>query len=330
LLRSEEFDNAVWGKTASSITANTTTSPDGTANADTYLQNASGFSRLTSPTFTFIANTDYTLSLYLKNIDAVRFSIVMLSDLSTSSWFNLETYTLESSSGSMSEAKIISVGNNWYRLTAKITYAITTDTAFYYRLSTSTSVNSIDFSKSVYLWGAQLELGAYPTSYIPTTTAAVTRIADAFSRNNIFTNGLITSSGGTWFVEFRNNVAYQRDANNGVFLGENTFINSGNQLTIRNGVLNGAVRLSIFKYISGVGTPLFTTATNTVKIAIKWNGTSADVFVNGIKEVSATAFTATNMENLIGNGASVPLFIQQMALYPSPIPDTDCQLLTTL
>jgi hypothetical protein len=58
----------------------------------------------------------------------------------------------------------------------------------------------------------QMELGAYATSYIPTTSASVTRNADVISRGNIFTNGLITANGGTWFVELRNNIPRIRDA----------------------------------------------------------------------------------------------------------------------
>jgi cytochrome c-type biogenesis protein CcmE len=139
---------------------------------------------------------------------------------------------------------------------------------------------------------------------------------------------LITSSGGTWFVELRGNLVYTRDAfSEGIRIADvSTGANNG--FEIRNG--GGVANLAINKRISSAGTTLFLTSTSTVKIAIKWNGTTADVFVNGTKQVSATAFTTTNMEFLACGSADVPKFIQSMALYPSPLSDTDCTTLTTL
>jgi hypothetical protein len=63
---------------------------------------------------------------------------------------------------------------------------------------------------------------------------------------------------------------------------------------------------------------------------MKWNGSTADVFVNGTKVVSATSFTATNMEFLNGQGTDVPKFISQMDLFPTPLTDAECIALTTL
>jgi hypothetical protein len=174
----------------------------------------------------------------------------------------------------------------------------------------------------------QWELGPYSTTYIPTTTASVTRIADSFSRNNIYTNNLISASGGTWFVELRNNIAYTRDTIGALWIGDNSTSSTlGNAFNIRSG---GSGRLPIGKTVSSSFTSLYTTLTDNVKIAIKWDGTTADVFVNGTKVVSATAFTATNMEFLYGQGTDVPKFIQAMALYSTPLSDTDCTTLTTL
>ena len=174
----------------------------------------------------------------------------------------------------------------------------------------------------------QMELGAYATTYIPTTTATVTRIADSFSRNNIFTNGLITSSGGTWFVELRGNLSVTNSTTDrGVFVADTT-AGVTNALAIRR---LSAGRNQIIKVILGTSTNLFTTTTDTVKIAIKWNGTTADVFVNGTKVVSATVFATTIMENLGTRASEEPYqFIQQMALYPSPLSDSDCIQITTL
>ncbi len=186
--------------------------------------------------------------------------------------------------------------------------------------------NTYDFT--IRIAAAQVELGAYATTWIDTTNAAATRLVDTFTRNNIYTNGLISASGGTWYVELRNNVGYTRDTFTvGLFISDTTNITSNN-INIRNGG-GGAVRLSINKVIAGVSTALYMTTTNTVKLAIKWNGTSADIFENGVKVISATSFTPTIMENLGFNLGQVPNFIQAMALYPTPLSDADCTALTT-
>jgi hypothetical protein len=181
---------------------------------------------------------------------------------------------------------------------------------------------SYDFT--VRIAAPQLELGAYATTWIDTTNAAATRLADSFTRNNIYTNGLISASGGTWYIELRNNVAYVRDASSsGLSLDAGALSNG---LAIRN---TATGRLAIQKFVAATATLLYTTTTDTTKIAIKWNGTSCDVFANGTKVVTASSFTLTVMENLGLTSGQVPYFIQAMALYPTPLSDSDCITLTT-
>jgi hypothetical protein len=175
----------------------------------------------------------------------------------------------------------------------------------------------------------QMELGAYATSYIPTTSASVTRNADVISRGNIFTNGLVTAAGGTWFVDLRNNIARTRDgAFNGViYLGDSSNAVTGSCFRFWGATSS---RFIIQKFISGINTPLFTTTTDNCKIAIKWNGTTADIFQNGVKVVSATAFTATSLNFLGGGAEQLPANINSMALFQNPLTDGQCIALTTL
>ena len=173
----------------------------------------------------------------------------------------------------------------------------------------------------------QVESGAYVTSYIPTVGSTVTRNADIISRSDIFTNGFITSAGGTWFVELNNNVSLVRDAfSYGLYI--NTLVNGdGNGLGVRS---PASGRFTIGKVSAGVDMPIYTTLTDTVKIAIKWNGVTADVFVNGVKVVVATAFTTTNMQFLRGNVTDTPRYIKSTILFPTPLTDLECSTLTTL
>ena len=324
-LYSEQFDNASWTKGNTTVTANSTTAPDGTNTADTLTDNS------TSSTH----NLDigglvgvYTFSVYAKKGTSNYVGLYSSSALQGVYW-NLDTGAFSANINvAPTSSSITSVGNGWYRCSISVT---TTSTATF-RVLMSNNGSSFIYAgtgQTIYLWGAQLEAGAYPTTYIPTTTSATaTRVADSFSRNNIYTNGLISASGGTWFVELRNNVAYTRDASiNSLFVAD-TNVGSTNGFVFRNqGSANS--RLFLAKRVAGAETTIYQTTTDTAKIAIKWNGTTCDVFANGTKVTSASSFTTTLMEFLIGNGNDVPKFIQQMALFNYPLSDSDCQLLTT-
>jgi hypothetical protein len=330
-LRSEEFNNASWVKAGVTITQNTTISPDGTTDGDTFAGNGALGAHEATQSINFVNGTTYTLSIYAKkNTNNFIQLIGGGAAFGLNVWANFDLNSgLVGSVGTSTTASIVNAGNGWYRCVISATATATSSAnivALLINSSTSLRGELNSLSTSIFLWGAQLEAGAYATTYIPTTTASATRIVDAFTRDNIYTNNLITSSGGTWFVEIVNNIAYTRDAaSQGIAIGDSS-------TTIDNGFLivnTGTGRQVIQKIILGIATDLYTTLTGTVKIAIKWNGTTADVFVNGTKQVTATAFTTTIMEFLNCFTTDVPKFIQQMALYPTPLSDTDCQLLTT-
>jgi len=316
---SEEFNNAAWLASEVTINPNVATSPSGVINADKFIPTTANATHQIRRTG--LTSAAYTASIYAKADGETTFSI-WLRSASVFAVFDLSNGTITSTSVSV-VATITSVGNGWYRCTA---YDPTPGTTLnIYGRSGSAFVGN--GTSGILFWGAQLEAGAYPTSYIPTTSASVTRNADVISRGNIFTNGLITSSGGTWFVDLSNNLSLIRDVySTGLFVGDTT--GAANSLAIRNAG-GAANRLAIQKFIASIPTTLFTTTTSNVKIAIKWNGATADVFVNGVKVVTATAFTTTAMQFLSHIAPiDVPKNINSMALFPTPLTDTQCIALT--
>ena len=346
-LYSEQFATAnSYSFRQATVSNNTTetTAPDGTTNADKIFPDSSTnlhqiFSNDSPNTISFTSGTTYTQTVFAKlgnGSQGQRLQMLFSSGRFTSlpyANFNLQSGTVTATGGS-GTATITALSNGWYRCSITATCNSTGNGGgvFMGLITTDTAIREESFagntSHFIYAWGAQMELGAYPTTYIPTTTASATRVADSFSRNNIYTNGLITSSGGTWFVELRGNLGYTRDgASSGLYLDTNA---NGQSTGIAFLAPSSGGRMRIWKVTSGSFATLYNTTTDTTKIAIKWNGTTADVFANGTKVVSATSFTATNMEYIGARIQDVPYFIQAMALYPTPLSDTDCTTLTTL
>jgi hypothetical protein len=220
--RSQEFDNNTgFQKNLSSVSANTTTAPDGTLTADTWTGDGTLGIHFLAQTASATSGVAYTQSVFAKKGTNNFIQILGTTGIyDSNSWANFD---LENGAvgnvGISAKATITDFGNGWYRctMTATATSTASGNGFFLWLITSATSAraetNSLE--TSVYLWGAQLEAGAYPTSYIPTTTATVTRNADVINRDNIYTNNLITAAGGTWFVHLINNTAFTADSNIG-------------------------------------------------------------------------------------------------------------------
>lgn len=327
--------NAItWDKISTIITPNAINAPNNVLEGSLVTAQP-----LTTTAHLFYRNITFNLSIYTfgcffkkANTDLVQ--INMGSQFGNCyANFNLTSGTVVKVIGCT--AGVQSFSNGWYYCyIVSPTPTLAGAQSFIFALIDSPLANQnpqfTSAGESVYAWGAQLEQGAYPTSYIPTIASTVTRNADILSKSNIYTNGYITSAGGTWFVELNNNFSLIRDiASRGISISDNITNFSGNAFYIRNGSTTSQ-RLTITKYIEGVSSVFYLTTTDTVKIAIKWNGATADIFVNGVKVISATAFTTTNMEFLNGGGQDVPKYIKSTMLFPTPLTDTECINLTTL
>jgi hypothetical protein len=295
LTYSEDFTNASWAKNDTTLSENSTISPDGTLDASTIsLSNSNSSLRRA----VVLGSGTYTFSFYVKKLSTTSGATMRL----------------------LSVVDTLSVSLNFTPTEQWVRYS--------YTFTAVTSVTQVQLRAqnligNVAVWGAQLEAGAYPTTYIPTTSASVTRNTDTFTLSNVFTNNMISSAGGTWFVDLRNNTAKIRDNAGGMYLG----VDANNCFRIRN-ISAALLRFTIDKNIAGISTNLFTTTTDDVKLAIKWNGTTGDVFVNGVKVVTATAFTFTALQDLISS-AGIPFYINSMALYNTPISDAECIQITT-
>lgn len=331
LLQSEDLTTGSWVKSDVTATANSIVAPDGNTTADTLTATATtGVHNVQNGSHTA---TTTTASIYAKKGTHNFLQIYSGTSSQAFANFNLNTGVV-GTFGTLATSSIQNVGNGWYRCIVTIT-SPSSGSTFRWALVTSASAVYAESwtatgSENLYLWGGQVEAGAYATTYISTGAATATRVGDYFRRSNIRTNGLISASGGTWYVELRGNVSLTAEfATSGFWLGTNLFTdNSNGTIYFRQG--GGSQRTGIWKYEGGIGSVMYSTTTDTVKLAIKWNGTTADIFANGTKVVTATSFTATNMEFLAiaSTGIGRTFFIQTMALYPTPISDADCEVLT--
>lgn len=193
LLWSEAFDNAVWSKSGATVTADAVVSPDGNNTADKLVENTADSQHLVAASFSGAASTTFTFSFFVKSAGrSVLFSI-QDSAGGMQAAFNLDTEEsiLLIGTGTTPfvnrSSSIKPVGGGWYLVTCTGASSSTTGHAVSIQAADATKVQPFnvylgDGTSGIYIWGAQIEAGSFPASYIKTEASQVTRSADNCSR----------------------------------------------------------------------------------------------------------------------------------------------------
>lgn len=217
LTYSSDLTNAAWVKTQASVSVSSAICPDGSVGACVIIPNTSSVSHTVgSATIAAGGSETYTASVLVKaaGYSQIRVRVADSVGLLTGPVYDVATESFISDSGVVTKLK-----NGWY----KISVSATTDPAAtwinlqVWIYSAGTSVFAGDGTSGIYVWGAQLELGAYPTSTIPTTTVAVTRAADTADISTL--SPWYNASAGTMLIDSTSRQATTGTTRFGVSIG---------------------------------------------------------------------------------------------------------------
>ena len=205
-LQSEDI-TTTWSAVRATLTANTTTAPDGNTTADKLNDDSSGGtgSVYVRQDITVLAGTKYTASVFLK-ADQLAFAALRAFnyDGGTSGiqHFGLSGDGSLGTASNLDDSSITKYPDGWYRCSITWTQGAA-DTSFSFIIYVADSISSfnvdLDGTSSIFVWGAQVETGPIATSYMPTTTGSVTRVKDDINLTSA--SSLIGQTEGTLYVE---------------------------------------------------------------------------------------------------------------------------------
>jgi len=246
------------------------------------------------------------------------------------------TVVTGSSADSNRAASIESYGNGWYRcrFTATCDNGGTGVGVIPILITASGDIRIPSFTgvtgDVLYGWGGQVETGAIPTSYIPTTTGSATRAADVCSVSGV--SGYIGQTEGTIYAE--------------VDVRQNSLINvqlitlwttapnrlqifiDGNRKIVFQAVLNGSV---VFQF-----TPNDVLTNGIYKIALGYQSGNSALYLNGVSiSQSTTTYTVPPCSNInlgsnAGSSAQLNDRLRAAAIYTTRLSNDQLASLTRL
>jgi hypothetical protein len=336
LLQSGAFETASWTLTNVTVTANNIAGPDNLSTADAVFETtATGTHGVSQSVSKSGASLTFSYSVFIKPNGRDWAQITISSGGNgVIKYFNVTTGALGSSviagtGFALVDSKIRLAANGFYRCELIVSTDAATSLTVTTRTATADGTASFagDVTKGVFLYGAQLEAGSYATSYIPTTTATVTRNGDAVTALTGVSD-LIGQTEGTLYFE-------------GSSFADGTY----KQISLSDGTINNRVTISfnntnkIHAHIfSGGATSAtientgFTTGT-TYKVAIVYRNNYAALFVDGVKIGEDLVFTVPSSMSKISltDGGTGSVFYgegEALMLIKTALSDADAISLT--
>jgi hypothetical protein len=353
LLYSEQFDNAGWSKSGSTITANTTVSPDGTTNADSLVEDGGISGHRIAQTYTGVSTSTYTTTFFAK-LSGRSWARVLIDDNGGSgadAFFDLSSGVVGTVSalgvGSLVSASITPAGNGWYRcsLTCKPSAVSTGSVRSYISGSTGNTVGTYlgtNGLTSLFLYGAQLEAGAFATSYIFTVASTVTRAVDVALMTGTNFSSWYNQSEGTIIAQFVATTTGVNSTGGNAFpfvyeIDSSAASNSSHQLVLSAGYGPGwrasTSILGVDQAALGAAMPLGNASVRKIAYAYQTNNFAASA--NGGTVSTDTSGTLPSPDRIgIGcqnsdGGNPLTGYIRTLTYYSSRLTNAQLQALTT-
>lgn len=207
LTYSSDFASAAWAKSGVIVPSDRFAAPDGYASATKLVETTANTNHFLNRVVTITAGSAYSFSVFAKAGERTH-AIISFGKASSPytrirALVNLVTGEVTSAHVRNPVSATISanpIGGGVYRIAVSgVIDATTTDGYVDVRIYNGAEAYQGDGTSGIYIWGAQLEQGAFPTSYIPTTDAQVTRASDIASVNKL--SPWYNPEQGTLFVE---------------------------------------------------------------------------------------------------------------------------------
>ena len=314
-----------------SVTDNQAVSPEGVSNAALldFGSTTSGANRIDlQPAIS--SGTDYLFSVFVKNIDANRIGIRNYNTTNDA----VATFDFSSGSFSYTNINVIdtiveSYSNGWYRI--GIVSNSGADTSADVRINPDTTSGSD--GEQIYIYGAQLEKGSYPTSYIPTYGSAATRskegASDSYDYMNLSATNLYSSTSYTYFLDI--NLPYDVGTSGSLWKDNDSLsANGGFQLRKTS---DAGTHVGITTH-DGSSYEAFSTnvLTGRLKLAIVYNNGEVSVYYNGVESaespMTVTGWDQSTNHFKFEDGGNGTYEVQQFLYIPTALSNNDCEILT--
>ena len=287
---SEDFSN--WNTIQSSLTSDYGISPDGSTNSTRCVFSSSNQSlELT------VSASNVIATIYIKGTigETIQF-------------------------GTNGAEEIFTLSGDWQRLEKYNSSSVSRVT-----LNTYAGVTARD----VEIWGAQLEQGSYPTSYIPTNGSAITRVAD--TANGAGNSEVFNDSEGVLF--FEGSTLVNSGETRRIVLSDGT--TSDRVILEYSGALN---TINYYLVSSGIDQAALSFVLNNsnsfTKIILKYKTNNFALWVNGFQVgVDASGVTPIGLNEIsfLGVVGNYPFYVKtkEIGYYDTALTDEELEYMTS-